>query len=98
MQKAKQFSPEVRKLAKKIVTESAVKDSPRWGDLFPEVSDEIVGNRLCALRRKHKVKQGSVAEKMGVENTTICNLEKGRFRWCSQKVLDYVDAIVELSA
>lgn len=98
MATAKKFSNEVRALAKKIVKESAVSDSARWEDLFPEVSDEAIGERLRKLRKKMGVKQLCVAEAMGCENTTICNLEKGRFRWCAEKVLEYVDAIVELSA
>ena len=98
MAKAKTFSNEVHALAKKIVKESATSDSNRWEDLFPEVSDTAVGDRLCKLRKKMKVKQRDVADSMKCENTTVCNLEKGRFRWCAEKVLEYVEAIVELSA
>ncbi len=98
MAKVKTFSTEVHALAKKIVKESATSDSARWEDLFPEVSDEAVGNRLRNLRKKMKVKQCDVAGTMKCEKSTICNLESGRFRWCAEKVLEYVDAIVELSA
>lgn len=94
----KKYSAEVRALAKKIVKESAVSDSRRWEDLFPEVSDVIVGERLRKLRKKLKVKQLSVAKAMKCESTAVCNLEKGRFKWCAAILLEYVSAIVELSA
>lgn len=93
----KKFSDEVRALAKKIVKESATSDSARWEYLFPEVSDSAVGERLRKLRKKMKIKQRDIADFMKCENTTICNLEKGRFRWSAEKVLEYVEAIVALS-
>lgn len=93
----KKVPREIEILAKKIVSESAVAESKRWGTLFADVSDEKVGQRLRSLRKSRGVKAVDVAAEMGCENTTVCNLEKGRFKWDREKVLEYVSAIINLS-
>ena len=55
---------------------------PRKPDLPPLnlVNDETIGQRLARLRKKKKMTQQELAEKIGVQRYLIANYEQGRTR------------------
>lgn len=54
-----------------------------------EKHNKAIGARLKALRESRGIKQNFIAEKLGVSNNYLCELEAGKRRWFAALVYKY---------
>ena len=58
-----------------------------------ETTDKAIGARLKSLREARGIKQNFVAEKLGVSNNFLSQLESGDRRWYALMVKKYENII-----
>ncbi len=56
-------------------------------------TDKTIGARLKKLRESKGIKQNFVAEKMGISNNFLCELESGKRRWYALMVTKYENIV-----
>jgi transcriptional regulator with XRE-family HTH domain len=52
-------------------------------------TDQTIGKRLKAMRLKKGIRQNFVADKLGLSNNFLSELESGKRRWYATVIADY---------
>lgn len=82
--------------AEKLVLESVIRPSKRFGKILSEVDHAHLGQLLRSRRFVANVQAVMVAKKLGIAKTTLHFLENGERQWNMRLVKAYLKAVSQL--